>query len=135
MVSTQDKWRSAKIHNSYGLVERYTEETGEIGVYIGYSSNDGQRFNIGVHHGYITHRPGYRTDPNPERSYYGDKVFYQTWQAGETNKQRWESALNEAVQWTRERYGVGAFGPIPGFGRDRFPAEIIAWAKQKVKEL
>jgi len=129
---TRAKWRAMRILNSHLLVTRYTEETGEYGVYLGYSSNDGQRMNMGVPTGYVVRRPGYNTDPTGTLTGEYNKIFH-TFRFRGTLKESWEQCYFEAEVWTRAKYNLGPFGPIPGFGRDRFPSEIIAWAKETLK--
>lgn len=124
---TRAIWRSLRIFNSHFLVERYAKETGNKGVYLAQSANDGSRVMMGVLTGYRVVRPGFLTDPEARRTR-GNKEF-STFE----HEYDWAKTLEAAAKWTRERYGVGEFVAIPGFGRDRFPAEIAEWAKQTLK--
>lgn len=119
-MSTINDWRAQGIHNSVNLTARYEAETGRVGVYIYYSSNDGSRFNTGRLDGFSVERPG-RKLPN-------ESIF----RLGTYRYDRSE-CLAAASAWARDRYKVGEFVAIPGFGRDRFPREIADWAKSFIK--
>lgn len=131
MTKTMDKWRSLGVHNSYTLVTQYAKETGEKGVYLAQTANDGSRMSMGTPTGYIVLRPGFKTDPESTNWLdHGNKVFQTFGYAYD-----WAKTLEAAVEWTTEKYGFeGEFVGITGFGRDRFPVEIARWAKQKIKE-
>lgn len=124
---TRAQWRLLDVINSHDLVRLYAAETGLPGVYFGYSSNDGSRMNMGVLQGWYVYRPGYKTDPQGPWINHGNKAF-STWGMSMA------SALQEADEWASNRYGTTR-GPvaISGFGRDRFPPEVAAWAKRKLK--
>lgn len=127
---TKEKWRSVKVHNSYDLVKRYVEETGQIGVYASYSSNDNSRMSMGVLAGYHATRPGYNLNKGGHWRDGNSKPF-------STYGSSYPDALAECEQWLNERYKLEerAFEAIPGFGRDRFPHVIAVWAKQYLKEI
>lgn len=123
---TKDQWSDHDIHSSHTLVKRYAEETGQVGLYLSKSVNDGARYNMGVTHGWIVVRPGFRTDSEGTHRE-PNKVFHVHGAAS------WEVAFEQAVEWITNKYGhrgVGSeFVAIPGFGRDRFPIEVARWAK------
>lgn len=134
------KWRGLGVYNSHDLVKVYAQETGEIGVYLAQSSNDGQRINMGVPTGYTVIRPGYYTAQSSQ-DWHGNMLFNKDYTTvskvssrSGSHKERWDAALAEAAEWCAERYKLsGEFVGIAGFGRDRFPVEIATWAKQKLK--
>lgn len=122
-MTTKEQWRELGIYNPYNLVERYAAETGEYGVYLSKSVNDGSRMNMGVPHGWVVGRFGYKTNPASTGYRDQDKTFH----IFGTN---WDAALEEAARWTAERYSLsGEFVAIPGFGGNRFPIEVAEWAK------
>jgi hypothetical protein len=130
-VKTMEVWHRAGVYNPHELVRLYAEETGKVGVYLAPQVNDGQRMNMGQPDGVLVLRPGYQTDPGGHWSHHGTKVFDRYAYDYDMAK-----AMEAAQAWTVEKYCVGpGFGAIVGFGRDRFPEEIVTWAKQKFKQI
>jgi hypothetical protein len=128
MTSTKDKWKTFGVSNPHNLVSLYATETGNVGVFLHKSTNDGSRLMTGVPHGYQVIRPGFKTDPEGPWTNHGHKTFY----AGRD----WGQAFQEAVAWATERFNLsGEFVPITGFGTARFPVEVATWAKNKIKEV
>lgn len=136
-MKTMDVWNSIGVYNSHLLVKLYRDEAqSKKAVYLSKSVNDGQRASMGVLHGIKVIRPGYKTNPESKSLFDQNKEFFQTFSRGVTHAERWEATFAAAEQWTKERYGIeGTFQSIVGFAPDRFPPEIVAWAKEKFKQI
>jgi hypothetical protein len=130
-VKTMEVWHRAGVYNSHELVRLYREETGKVGVYLAPQANDGSRMNMGQPDGVLVLRPGFLTDKGGPWTNHGNKVFDRYAYAYDMAK-----AMQAAQEWAAGEYCVGPeFGAIVGFGRDRFPEEIVTWAKQKFKQI
>lgn len=125
---TKELWRSLRVFNSHNLVSRYVDETGLKGVYLRQTASDGSRMNMSMLTGYTVIRPGFYTDH--EKKYGRGNKEFGTFSFGGD----WVQTLEAAATWTTEKYGVGEFVAIPGFGRDRFPIEIAQWARDTIKK-
>lgn len=126
----KEQWHKRNIFNSSNLASMYAEKTGKVGLYLGYSSNDGSRASTGTPTGYQVIRPGFRTDTNPN-AHWIDRghMTFSVYSGG------WDAAFANAVAWCADTYGYTEFVAIPGFGRDRFPKQIATWAKSLEKEV
>jgi hypothetical protein len=136
-----DRWREEfRVFNSHGLVRLYHEENpvsdpaNAAPVYIAFSSNDGSRMNMGALTGWYVISPEFQTDPGSHWTDHGNMAFsaHLHSQANDLREARMY-ALRAAQEWCNLKYGTTEWGSIPGFGRDRFPIEIVKWAKRKIQ--
>lgn len=123
--------RDRKVYNSSNLVSEYAHATGNVGVYISYSHNDGSRMSTGTLDGYHVVRPGFKTDPDGHWTDNGHKAFHASW--SRENGDGYDTARSAAIEWTNNRYHTTEWTRIPGFFKDWFPVEVLAWAKEYVK--
>jgi hypothetical protein len=95
---------------------------GHPDVFLSYRSRNGHR--DVTPNGWQVIRPEYKTDPDGQWFYQYNKTF-----VGNKNSE----ALQQAMAWASDKYGVTEWVKVPGFQGDYFPAEAapaIKAAKQ-----
>ncbi len=140
MTGAKEKWRSIGVYNSWTLLRAYTEDTGMVWLpmYISYSHNDGSRSQMGNLDGYYVMSPYFKTDPQSKYwRDYENKAFstISYHQQADSNRERRERALWDAIEWCNIKYGTVAWRQIPGFGRDWFPAQVADWAADRIRKV
>lgn len=101
------------IRNSFEAAKA-AGEAGKPDVWLAFRTPHGPR--DVVPSSWRVHRPGTKTDPDGPWYNHGSKTF-----TGKKNS----AALQKAMDWASEKYGISGWVKIPGFGGDYFPAESV----------
>lgn len=96
---------------------------GQPDVYLSYRARRGHR--DVTPNGWQVIRPERKTDPDGQWFYQYNKTFI-------GNKD--SEALQQAMAWASERYGIKEWVKVTGFGGDYFPAEAAAAIKAARKQ-